>query len=64
MSDEGVWQVRKLAASRDIACSTCDGKGGTNVKQCQVKSSRIMMTEFSQIDFVRRAQTISGLRST
>ena len=29
-------QVRKLAASRDIACVDCDGKGGSNVKQCQV----------------------------
>jgi len=28
-------KVRKLAASRDIQCVDCDGKGGSNVKTCQ-----------------------------
>jgi len=27
-------KVRKLAATRDILCSGCDGKGGSNVKNC------------------------------
>ena len=26
--------MRKLAASRDIQCSSCDGKGGSTVKNC------------------------------
>lgn len=32
------FQVRKLAASRDIQCTDCGGKGGSNVKTCQVNS--------------------------
>ena len=27
-------QTRKLAATRDICCTACDGKGGSNVKNC------------------------------
>ena len=29
-------QSRKLAASRDIQCADCYGKGGKNTKSCQV----------------------------
>ncbi|XP_023349567.1 dnaJ homolog subfamily A member 1 [Eurytemora carolleeae] len=42
-------KVRKLAASRDIQCTDCGGKGGSNVKTCQGCKGRGMKIQTVQM---------------
>jgi len=42
-------KVRKLAASRDIQCNPCGGKGGDNVKSCQDCKGRGMKVTMTQM---------------
>jgi len=42
-------KTRKLAASRDIQCADCDGKGGKNTKSCQGCKGRGMKIQMVQM---------------
>jgi len=55
-------KVRKLAASRDIQCAACDGKGGTNVKSCSAcrgKGIRIQTIQMGP-GMVSQSQGVCG----
>lgn len=42
-------KTRKLAATRDIICSSCDGKGGSNVRTCSGCKGRGMKIKTVQV---------------
>ena len=55
-------KVRKLAASRDIQCSACDGKGGSNVRTCTGCKGRGMKVHMVQMGpgMMSQSQEICG----
>merc|ERR1719481_2000152 len=55
-------KTRKLAATRDIVCSSCDGKGGSNVKNCTGCKGRGVKIQTIQMGpgMMQQCQSVCG----
>jgi len=56
-------KTRKLAASRDVVCNDCGGKGGTNVKSCGECKGRGIKIQMVQMGpgMVTQSQSVCGV---
>ena len=55
-------KTRKLAATRDIICSVCQGKGGSNVKNCTGCKGRGFKVHMQQMGpgMISQSQEVCG----
>jgi len=55
-------KTRKLAATRDICCTACDGKGGSNVKNCTGCKGRGFKVKMHQMGpgMISQSQEVCG----
>jgi len=55
-------KTRKLAATRDILCSACDGKGGSNVRSCTGCKGRGFKVHMQQMGpgMISQSQEVCG----